>query len=135
MRPPRRPRRSSESSRMAPELGHLALILALLIALIQALLPLVGAHRGHAGWIALARPAAQTQFVLVLMAFACLMQAFVANAFSVAYVAAHSNSRLPAVYRAAAVLGRHASSLLLWLLILHGWALACSLLSQPMPPS
>src|SRR5258706_353708 len=133
MRPPRRPRRSSESSRMAPELGHLALILALLIALIQALLPLVGAHRGHAGWIALARPAAQTQFVLVLMAFACLMQAFVANDFSVAYVAAHSNSRLPAVHRAAAVWGGHEGSLLLWLLMLNGWTLAVSLLSHQLP--
>src|SRR5258706_1846356 len=133
IRPPRRPRHSSESSRMAPELGHLALILALLIALIQALLPLVGPHRGHAGWIALARPAAQTQFVLVLMAFACLMQAFVANDFSVAYVAAHSNSRLPAVYRAAAVWGGHEGSLLLWLLILNGWTLAVSLLSHQLP--
>ena len=88
---------------MTPELGHLALILAFLIALIQGVLPIVGAHRGHAGWIALARPAAQTQFVLVLFSFACLMQAFVANDFSVAYVAGHSNSKLPTMYRASAV--------------------------------
>ena len=85
---------------MTPELGHLALILALLVALTQGVLPLVGAHRGAAGWMALARPAAQTQFVLVAFAFGCLMAAFVANDFSVVYVAQHSNSLLPTAYRA-----------------------------------
>ena len=118
---------------MTPELGHLALILAFLIALIQGVLPIIGAHRGHAGWIALARPAAQTQFALVLFSFACLMQAFVANDFSVAYVAAHSNSRLPTVYRAAAVWGGHEGSLLLWVLMLNGWTLAVSLFSRQLP--
>jgi cytochrome c-type biogenesis protein CcmF len=54
---------------VTPELGHLALILALLISITQGVLPLIGAHKGHAGWIALARPAAQTQFVLVAFAF------------------------------------------------------------------
>jgi cytochrome c-type biogenesis protein CcmF len=118
---------------MTPELGHLALILALLVALVQGVLPILGAHRGHAGWIALARPAAQTQFVLVAFAFACLMLAFVGNDFSVQYVAEHSNSKLPTVYRAAAVWGGHEGSLLLWLLMLNGWTLAVSLLSRQLP--
>ena len=118
---------------MTPELGHLALILAFLISLIQGVLPIVGAHRGHAGWIALARPAAQTQFVLILFSFACLMQAFVANDFSVAYVAAHSNSKLPTIYRASAVWGGHEGSLLLWVLMLSGWTLAVSLFSRQLP--
>ena len=118
---------------MTPELGHLALILAFLISLIQGVLPIVGAHRGHAGWIALARPAAQTQFVLILFSFACLMQAFVANDFSVAYVAAHSNSKLPTIYRASAVWGGHEGSLLLWVLMLSAWTLAVSLFSRQLP--
>jgi len=118
---------------MTPELGHLALILAFLIALIQGVLPIVGAHRGHAGWIALARPAAQTQFALVLFSFACLMQAFIANDFSVAYVAGHSNSKLPTMYRASAVWGGHEGSLLLWVLMLNGWTLAVSLFSRQLP--
>ena len=42
---------------MSAELGHLALILALLVALVQGVLPIVGAQRGHAAWIAIARPA------------------------------------------------------------------------------
>jgi cytochrome c-type biogenesis protein CcmF len=118
---------------VSPELGHLALILALLISIVQGTLPLVGAHKGHAGWTALARPAAQTQFLLVAFAFGCLMQAFIVNDFSVAYVARHSNSQLPTAYRAAAVWGGHEGSLLLWLLMLTGWSAAVSLLSRQLP--
>jgi cytochrome c-type biogenesis protein CcmF len=118
---------------MIAELGHFALILALLVALVQGVLPIVGAHRGHAGWIALARPAAQTQFLLVLFAFGCLMQAFLVNDFSLVYVGQHSNSKLPDMYRAAAVWGGHEGSLLLWLLMLNGWTLAVSLLSRQLP--
>ncbi len=118
---------------MTPELGHLALILAFLVALTQGVLPIVGAHRGNAAWIALARPAAQTQFMLVAFAFGCLTFAFVANDFSVAYVAGHSNSKLPTAYRVAAVWGGHEGSLLLWLLMLNGWTLAVSLFSRQLP--
>ncbi len=118
---------------MTPELGHLALILALLVALVQGILPILGAHRGDAAWIGLARPAAQTQFVLVAFAFACLTLAFLNNDFSVLYVAQHSNSKLPEIYRAAAVWGGHEGSLLLWLLMLNGWTLAVSLLSRQLP--
>jgi cytochrome c-type biogenesis protein CcmF len=120
---------------MTPELGHLALILAFLVALTQGVLPIVGAHRGNAGWIALARPAAQTQFVLVAIAFGCLTSAFLTNDFSVAYVAEHSNSQLPTVYRAAAVWGGHEGSLLLWVLMLNGWTLAVSFFSRQLPQS
>ncbi|MFG6459412.1 heme lyase CcmF/NrfE family subunit [Roseateles sp. BYS96W] len=115
---------------MIPELGHLALILAGLVALVQGTLPLIGAHRGQPVWTALARPAAQTQFALIAFAFGCLMQSFLVNDFSVLYVAQHSNSQLPAVYRAAAVWGGHEGSLLLWVLMLSGWAFAVSLLSR-----
>jgi cytochrome c-type biogenesis protein CcmF len=53
-----------------PELGQLALVLALLVAALQALLPLVGAQRGLPGWMAVARPAAYAQLLLVAAAFA-----------------------------------------------------------------
>jgi cytochrome c-type biogenesis protein CcmF len=45
-----------------PGLGHFALIGALCIAVVQAV-PLVGSFRGNDLWMALARPAAQGQFV------------------------------------------------------------------------
>ena len=118
---------------MTPELGHFALILALCVAAVQGVLPLVGAARGDARWIALARPAARAQFLLVLFSFACLAAAFVGNDFSVAYVANHSNSKLPTQFRLAATWGGHEGSLLLWLLMLAGWSAAVSIASRQLP--
>jgi len=118
---------------MIPELGQFALALALTVAMAQAIVPLVGAARGHAAWIALARPAAQTQALLVAFAFGCLTHAFVANDFSVAYVAAHSNSALPLHYRVAGVWGGHEGSLLLWTLMLGVWMTAVSFFSGHLP--
>src|SRR3546814_5100176 len=46
---------------MLPELGLVALVLALLVTLLQAVLPLAGAQRGKASWMAVARPAAFAQ--------------------------------------------------------------------------
>ena len=109
---------------MIPELGHFALILAALAALVQGSLPLFGAHAGQARLMAVAVPAARAQFMLVLLSFLCLTQAFIANDFSVAYVAAHSNTALPLVYRITAVWGSHEGSLLRWLLMQAGWAAA-----------
>ena len=43
---------------LLPELGQVALALALLVALVQAFLPLLGAQRGLAPLMAVARPAA-----------------------------------------------------------------------------
>jgi len=118
---------------MTPELGHFALILALCVAAVQGVLPLAGAARGDARWIAVARPAARAQFLLVLFSFGCLAAAFVGNDFSVAYVADHSNSKLPAPFRFAATWGGHEGSLLLWLLMLSGWSAAVSIASRQLP--
>ncbi|HQO28568.1 MAG TPA: heme lyase CcmF/NrfE family subunit, partial [Accumulibacter sp.] len=118
---------------MIPEIGHFALILALCVALIQGTLPLLGAHRQRSDWIALARPTALAQTLLLLTAFACLTQAFIDNDFSVIYVAQHSNTLLPAPYRAAAVWGGHEGSLLLWVTMLGFWTLAVAWLSQQLP--
>ena len=114
---------------MIPELGHFALIVALCVSIAQGVLPLVGAHRRHAGWIAFARPAVGALNLLLLVAFVCLTVAFVQNDFSVLYVANHSNTQLPLPYRIAAVWGGHEGSLLLWALMLGLWALAVAALS------
>ncbi|MES2989909.1 MAG: heme lyase CcmF/NrfE family subunit [Pseudomonadota bacterium] len=115
---------------MIPELGHFALIIALAFALVQGVLPLVGAARGNGTLIALARPAARAQFVFIALAYAALSNAFVANDFSVLYVAQHSNSALPLVYRLTAVWGGHEGSILLWVLILAGWTVAVTVFSR-----
>ena len=103
---------------MIPELGHLALILALCLAVAQSVFGIAGAHWRRADWMGVARPAVAGQFVFVALAFGCLAASFLANDFSVNYVALNSNSALPAFYRVAAVWGAHEGSLLLWILVL-----------------
>jgi cytochrome c-type biogenesis protein CcmF len=117
-----------------PELGHFALILALLVALTQAALPLGGAAYGKPRLMALAKPAARAQFFLVVLAFGCLAASFVGNDFSVQNVATNSNSELPLHYRFAATWGSHEGSLLLWTLMLAGWTFAVTLFSRNLPP-
>ena len=118
---------------MLPELGLFALIVALFVALALATLPIIGAARGNLAWMALARPAAQAQFVFVALAFAALMSSFANNDFSVVNVASNSNSELPLAYRLAATWGSHEGSLLLWVLMLAGWTMAVSLFSRGLP--
>ena len=118
---------------MLPELGQVALILALFIAALQAVLPVAGAHRGKASWMAVARPAAYAQLLLVLAAFIVLTAAFVRHDFSVKYVADNSNSLLPLIYRYTAVWGAHEGSLLLWTLVLAVWNAAVARFSHGLP--
>ncbi len=118
---------------MIPELGHFALILALLLALVQSTLPLIGAQTGNARFIAVARPAAQAQFLFVSLAYACLVTSFLLNDFSVRNVAMNSFSQLPTVYRFTASWGSHEGSMLLWVLILAFWTMAVSVLSRRLP--
>mgnify|MGYP000409710155 CR=1 FL=1 len=118
---------------MIPELGHFSLVLSLFVAVAQGGFSLAGAARGNAAWIAFARPAARVQFLLTVISFACLVWAFVAKDFSVAYVAHNSNAQLPLVYRIAAVWGGHEGSLLLWMLMQTGWACAVSVFSRQLP--
>ena len=53
---------------MIPELGHVALMLALAASIAQAILPLVGAQRGDPRLMAVAAPAAHAQFAMVALA-------------------------------------------------------------------
>src|SRR5690242_15384039 len=118
---------------MIPEIGHFALIVALLVALVQGVVPMVGAARRDGALMAVAVPAARMQFVLVALAFGCLAYAFVTSDFSVENVAQHSNSHLPAHYRFAATWGSHEGSLLLWSLMLAGWGAAVTAFSRNLP--
>ena len=118
---------------MIPELGHFALILALSMALVQAVFPMIGSLNNTPGWIALARPTTWGQFLFTAIAFACLVNAFLVDDFSVHYVALHGNTQLPDIYKVSAVWGAHEGSLLLWSLILSGWTVAVSLFSRNLP--
>ena len=118
---------------MIPEIGHFALMLALCVAVVQAVLPVWGAATNNAAFMAVAKPAARAQFLLVALAFGCLAYAFAVKDFSVLYVAANSNSQLPLHYRLAAVWGAHEGSLLLWTFILTVWMVAVTLFSRQLP--
>jgi cytochrome c-type biogenesis protein CcmF len=118
---------------MIPEIGHFSLILSLFVALAMGTLSVIGGQQGRGDWMALARPGAQALFFLTAFSFACLTYAFYTNDFSVSYVAQHSNSKLPDIYRIAGVWGGHEGSLLLWLMMLSSWMLAVSIFSRQLP--
>ena len=103
---------------MVAEIGHFALILALLVAMLQATVPLVGARRMDTEAMAFGTSAAIIQFLFIALAFGCLTHAFVTSDFSVAVVAANSHTLKPMLYKVAGVWGNHEGSMLLWVLIL-----------------
>ncbi len=120
---------------MIPEIGHFALILALLLAIAQAFFGLAGPVYGRTAWMQAARSAVAGQAVFIAFAFGALGWAFIQKDFSVLYVATNSNSQLPLFYRIAAIWGAHEGSLLLWALVLAGWSLAVTALSSSLQES
>ncbi|AZL57560.1 heme lyase CcmF/NrfE family subunit [Tabrizicola piscis] len=118
---------------MIIELGHFALILALMVALVQSTLPLWGAHRGDARLMALAEPAAMIQLVLVAASFGVLTWAFVASDFSLAVVVSNSHTEKPLLYKISGVWGNHEGSLLLWVLILAVYGAAVAVWGGNLP--
>ena len=119
---------------MIVEIGHFALILAFLVVLVQGTLPMIGAQRGNAQWMALARPASAAQLALIATAFASLTYAYVVSDFSVANVARNSNSAMPMLYKVSAVWGNHEGSLVLWVLILAVFGCAVAVFGGNLPP-
>lgn len=103
---------------MIVEFGQFCLILSLVIAIVQSIVPLVGAHRGHAGWMGVGQPAAVSQFVAITIAFFALMNAYVVSDFSVLNVVQNSHSGKPLIYKISGTWGNHEGSMLLWVLIL-----------------
>ncbi len=118
---------------MIPELGQIALSLALCLAAAIAWFGFAGAAFGRPAWIAALGSMVTGQFVFVGLAFAALVQAFVSDDFSVAYVANNSNSLLPWYYKVSAVWGAHEGSFLLWILIMAGWTLAVAVRGGQLP--
>jgi cytochrome c-type biogenesis protein CcmF len=103
---------------MTAEIGHFALILALVVSFVQVIAPLWGAARGDSTLMALGRTAAVLLAGMVILAFGALAACYMTKDFSVALVAEHSHSTQPLVYRFAATWGSHEGSMLLWVLIL-----------------
>jgi len=120
---------------MIIELGHFALTLALAVALVQAIVPMIGAHKGWSGWMALAEPAASAQFLLIAFSFGALTYAFVTSDFSLRVVVENSHTLKPMLYKVSGVWGNHEGSMLLWVLILSLYGAAVALLGSGLPPA
>jgi len=119
---------------MTAELGNFALVLAMFVAAVQASLPLIGAERRYTPWMALARPTALLQFVLVAIAFACLTNLYITSDFSVLTVSQNSHTDKPLIYKISGVWGNHEGSLLLWVTILAVFGSAVALFGTNLPP-
>ena len=120
---------------MIVELGHFALILAFLVACVQAVVPLIGAHQRWPGWMAMAEPAANAQFMLTAFSFGALTYAFVTSDFSVALVVQNSHSLKPMIYKISGVWGNHEGSMLLWVLILTLFGAMAAWFGGNLPPT
>ncbi|MAQ85102.1 MAG: heme lyase NrfEFG subunit NrfE [Maritimibacter sp.] len=120
---------------MIVELGHFALILAAAVSLVQAVVPLVGAHKGWRGWMAVAEPAASAQFLLTSVAFAALTYAFVVSDFSLRLVVLNSHTDKPMLYKISGVWGNHEGSMLLWVLILTLFGACAAWFGNGLPPA
>ncbi|MCV2873194.1 heme lyase CcmF/NrfE family subunit [Defluviimonas sp. WL0050] len=118
---------------MIAELGHFTLILALMIATLQAVVPLVGAHKGWRGWMAMAGPAASAQFLCIAVSFGALTHAFVTSDFSLRLVTLNSHTLKPMLYKVSGVWGNHEGSMLLWVLILALFGASAHWFGQSLP--
>ncbi|WP_334174425.1 heme lyase CcmF/NrfE family subunit [Pseudoxanthobacter sp.] len=103
---------------MIAEAGHFALVLALALALVQSVVPVWGARTGNDRVMAMAPVIAGVLFVLVALAFAALVSAYVRSDFSLLNVVQNSHSEKPLLFRITGVWGNHEGSMLLWVLIL-----------------
>ena len=120
---------------MILEIGHFSLVLALFVALVQSAVPLAGAQLGRTNWMAVARPAAVAQFLLIAVSFGALTYAFVVSDFSVLNVVNNSHSTKPMLYKVSGVWGNHEGSMLLWVLILALFGVAVAAFGRNLPPA
>ncbi|AXS39981.1 heme lyase CcmF/NrfE family subunit [Breoghania sp. L-A4] len=118
---------------MINELGHFALVLALVMALVQSVIPVWGAARHDARLMAVAAPVAGMQFLFVGLSFAALTMAYLQSDFSLLNVWQNSHSAKPLIYKISGVWGNHEGSMLLWVLILALFGALVAAFGRNMP--
>ncbi len=118
---------------MLIEIGHFALVLALIFSILLVVLPSIGIYQNKSSLAQLSKPLVWGQCFWITVAFFVLMSAFLTNDFSVKYVAENSNTQLPILFKASAVWGAHEGSLLLWVFVLSLWSIAVSIFSKQIP--
>ena len=118
---------------MLIEIGHFSIVLALIFSVLLMVLPSIGLYQNKSSLAQLTKPLVWLQGFWIAVAFIILMNAFLANDFSVKYVADNSNTQLPVLFKASAVWGAHEGSLLLWVFVLSIWTIAVSIFSKRIP--
>ena len=115
---------------MIVELGHFALITALLVSIIQGGLGLIGARQNNYYLMEVSLKATHIQCFLLLLSFSALVYAFWRSDFSVLLVASNSHMNKPLIYKIAGTWGNHEGSMLLWVLMLGIYGAAFAALSS-----
>ncbi len=118
---------------MIVELGHFALVLALIVSGIVSVVPVIGAMKRDLPMMALAPLATVAQLLLVTFAFGVLMHAHLTSDFSVMNVWQNSHSLVPALFKVSGVWGNHEGSMMLWLFILSLFSGLVALFSGNLP--
>lgn len=118
---------------MVGETGLFCLILALITSVVQSSLPMWGAYVRNVRLMSIGAAAAVTQFVLLTLAFSCLILAFVQSDFSLQVVAANSYTLKPLFYKVSSAWGQHEGSMLLWVLILALFGAAVAVFGRNLP--
>jgi cytochrome c-type biogenesis protein CcmF len=117
------------------EIGHFALILALLVAAVQGTAPLIGVSARSRALMDLARPAALLQLGLVALSFAVFFHAHIVSDFSVRNVFENSSLSKPMLYKVTGVWGSHEGSMMLWVFMLALFGGLVALFGRSLPAS
>ncbi|MEN2495089.1 MAG: Cytochrome c-type biogenesis protein CcmF [Hyphomicrobiaceae bacterium hypho_1] len=120
---------------MGIEIGHFALISALIISVVQMVVPYYGVLKSDLRLMELAAPAAVFQFALLFISFLTLVYAYITSDFTVENVFRNSHSTKPLIYKLSGVWGNHEGSMLLWLLILSSFSAAVAVYGRNLPIS
>src|ERR1022692_1413191 len=102
-----------------PELGNLALAIALILAVYSIVANIYGARRNAPDFIVSARHAIWSMCAMITIAVVVLWVALLRSDFSLEYVASYSSTTLPTAYKFTALWAGQQGSLLLW-----AWLLA-----------
>ncbi len=113
-----------------PELGRAALVVCFGLAVYAVAAGFWGAHTGRRRLSRSAQNALVAAFVAAAVATGVLLVALVSSDFSFTYVSAFTSRELPLTYKLTALWGGQEGSLLLWLLVLTGYAAAAVLLDR-----
>jgi cytochrome c-type biogenesis protein CcmF len=117
------------------EIGHFALVLALLVAAVQGTAPLIGAAARSRALMDLARPAALLQLGLVALSFTVFFHAHIVSDFSVRNVFENSSLSKPMLYKVTGAWGSHEGSMMLWVFMLALFGGLVALFGRSLPAS